>query len=77
MNPITELWKGLGWKIWHFNTFGGWRKQAISNEAVARELRNQITSGMADAYDRGWQAGWQEAIKLTGVTFNLSWPKDE
>lgn len=62
-NPIKEIWYGLGEWAWRRRWLGTWKKRAIAADAVARELRNQITGGVAEAYDRGWAAGWAEAMK--------------
>jgi hypothetical protein len=62
-NPIKQIWRAFGEWAWRRRWRGSWKKRAIAAEAVARELRNQVTDGVAESYDRGWQAGWAEAIK--------------
>jgi hypothetical protein len=62
-NPIKEIWYGLGEWARRRRWLGTWKRRAIANEAIARELRTQITDGVALAYERGWHAGWEEAMK--------------
>lgn len=53
----------MGDAVYHRRYLGSWKKRAIAAEAVAREIRSMKTDDIAYAYDRGWQAGWAEAIK--------------
>lgn len=67
MNPIKETWEAYGWKMWKRSTFGSWKEQALTNRGAAQELRNLLTSQVAEAYDAGWRAGWKEAIDMAGI----------